>query len=189
MGSPLRGTGSARLRPIRQGVTADRSTWLPLGELLVERRLLSQRQLELALQEHQRTGRRLGEVLVAFGFVSEQALASTLLEQVGLMDAKAEEQAPEPVPEPEAQPAPEPEPTPEPTAMPALRTAGHLIEAEPEPQFEKPIVVRVEDLPAPRATSSQLGELEAQVADFERRSEEIQASIAQIRGVLAELQG
>lgn len=185
MGSPLRGTGSARLRPIRQGVTADRSTWLPLGELLVERRLLSQRQLELALQEHQRTGRRLGEVLVAFGFVSEQALASTLLEQVGLMDAKAEEPAPEPVAEPEAQPEPEPEPT----AMPALRTAGHLIEAEPEPQFEKPIVVRVEDLPAPRATSSQLGELEAQVADFERRSEEIQASIAQIRGVLAELQG
>jgi hypothetical protein len=166
-------------------VTADRSTWLPLGELLVERRLLSQRQLELALQEHQRTGRRLGEVLVAFGFVSEQALASTLLEQVGLMDAKAEEPAPEPVREPEAQPAPEPEPT----AMPALRTAGHLIEAEPEPQFEKPIVVRVEDLSAPRATSSQLGELEAQVADFERRSEEIQASIAQIRGVLAELQG
>lgn len=166
-------------------MTADRSTWLPLGELLVERRLLSQRQLELALQEHQRTGRRLGEVLVAFGFVSEQALASTLLEQVGLMDAKAEEPAPEPVPEPEAQPVPEPEPT----AMPALRTAGHLIEAEPEPQFEKPIVVRIEDLPAPRATSSQLGELEAQVADFERRSEEIQASIAQIRGVLAELQG
>jgi|RhiMethySRZTD1v2_1073278.scaffolds.fasta_scaffold15626_6 hypothetical protein len=183
MGSPLRGTGSARLRPIRQGVTADRSTWLPLGELLVERRLLSQRQLELALQEHQRTGRRLGEVLVAFGFVSEQALASTLLEQVGLMDAKAEEPAPEPVPVLEAQPEPEP------AAMPALRTAGHLIEAEPEPRFEKPIVVRVEDLPAPRATSSQLGELEAQVADFERRSEEIQASIAQIRGVLAELQG
>jgi hypothetical protein len=169
------------LRPIRHGVTADRSTWLPLGELLVERRLLSQRQLELALQEHQRTGRRLGEVLVAFGFVSEQALASTLLEQVGLMDAKVEDPAPEPVPEPVAQPEPEP--------MPALRTAGHLIEAEREPQAEKPIVVRVEDLPAPRATPSQLGELEAQVADFERRSEEIQASIAQIRGVLAELQG
>jgi hypothetical protein len=162
-------------------VTADRSTWLPLGELLVERRLLSQRQLELALQEHQRTGRRLGEVLVSFGFVSEQALATTLLEQVGLMDAKAEAPEPEVVPEPEAQPEPEP--------MPALRTAGHLIEAEPEPQAEKPIVVRVEDLPTPRATPSQLGELEAQVADFERRSEEIQASIAQIRGVLAELQG
>jgi hypothetical protein len=160
-------------------VTADRSTWLPLGELLVERRLLSQRQLELALQEHARTGRRLGEVLVSFGFVSEQALASTLLEQVGLMDSRD----PEPEPEPELAAATEPEPEP----APALRTAGHLSEAEPEP--ERPIVVRVEDLPAPRPAPSQVGTLEAQVADFERRSEEIQASIAQIRGVLAELQG
>jgi len=159
-------------------VTADRSTWLPLGELLVERRLLSQRQLELALQEHARTGRRLGEVLVSFGFVSEQALASTLLEQVGLMDSRVD---PEPEPEPAAVPEPEPAPA------PALRTAGHLSEAEPEP--ERPIVVRVEDLPAPRPAPSQVGTLEAQVADFERRSEEIQASIAQIRGVLAELQG
>ncbi len=159
-------------------MTADRSSWLPLGELLVERRLLSQRQLELALQEHARTGRRLGEVLVSFGFVSEQALASTLLEQVGLMDSKAE---PEPEPAPEAAPEPQPEPA------PALRTAGHLSEAEPEP--ERPIVVRVEDLPAPPSAPSHVGTLEAQVADFERRSEEIQASIAQIRGVLAELQG
>jgi hypothetical protein len=166
-------------------VTADRSTWLPLGELLVERRLLSQRQLELALQEHARTGRRLGEVLVSFGFVSEQALAATLLEQVGLMDAKGDEPEPEPAQEVVAQP--EPEPVPEP--MPALRTAGHLVEAEPQPESAKPIVVRVEDLPAPRATPGQLGALEAQVADFERRSEEIQASIAQIRGVLSELQG
>ena len=156
-------------------MTADRSTWLPLGELLVERRLLSQRQLELALQEHQRTGRRLGEVLVAFGFVSEQALATTLLEQVGLMDAKGEE------------PQVEPEPAPEPDPQPVLRTVAHLSEAEPEP--EKPIVVRVEDLSEPRATPPQIRTLEAQVADFERRSEEIQASIAQIRGVLAELQG
>ena len=123
--SLFRGTGSARLRPIRGEVTADRSTWLPLGELLVERRLLSQRQLELALQEHARTGRRLGEVLVAFGFVSEQALATTLLEQVGLMDAKAEEE-----PEPEVVP----EPLPEPEPAPALRTVGHLEEAEPEPE-------------------------------------------------------
>jgi len=69
-------------------MASEPTPWLPLGELLVERRLLSRRQLELALQEHQRTGRRLGEVLVSYGFVSEQALASTLLEQVGLMDAK-----------------------------------------------------------------------------------------------------
>ena len=86
--SPFRGTARAQKRPIRQVMSSEPTPWLPLGELLVERRLLSRRQLELALQEHQRTGRRLGEVLVSYGFVSEQALASTLLEQVGLMDAK-----------------------------------------------------------------------------------------------------
>jgi hypothetical protein len=140
--------------------------WLPLGELLVERRLLSSRQLELALQEHQRTGRRLGEVLVSYGFVSEQALASTLLEQVGLMDAK-----------PAFVEAPEPEP---------LRSAGHLAEAEPDAA----VVVRVEDLRALREPGqSNVGSaLEEKVVEFEQRSDDIQASIAQIRDVLAELQ-
>ncbi len=138
------------------------SSWLPLGELLVERGLLSQRQLELALQEHTRTGRRLGEVLVTFGFLSEHSLASVLLEQVGLMDANDEE----------------------PLESEPRRSAGHLAEAEPV----RPIVLRVEDLPAPReASPGRVSAFEAQVEDFERRSEEIQASIAQIRGVLAEL--
>jgi hypothetical protein len=140
--------------------------WLPLGELLVERRLLSSRQLELALQEHQRTGRRLGEVLVAYGFVSEQALASTLLEQVGLMDAK-----------PAFVETPEPEP---------LRSAGHLEEAGPDGA----VVVRVEDLRTLREPGqSNVGSaLEEKVVEFEQRSDDIQASIAQIRDVLAELQ-
>lgn len=131
--------------------------------MLVERRLLSRRQLELALVEQQRTGRRLGEVLVGFGYVSEQALAEVLLEQVGLMDPK---------PKPEPAPAPEP------------RRAGHLAEAEVEP--ERPVVKRVEDMP-PRRSLVELTSLEAQVAEFERRSEAIQHSIAEIRGVLAEL--
>jgi len=128
--------------------------------MLVERRLLSQRQLELALVEQHRTGRRLGEVLVGFGFVSEQSLAAVLLEQVGLMD-------------------PKPQLSPEP------KRAGHLAEAEPEPE-ERPIVLRVEDMPRREAFDG--GQtLEAQVAEFERRSAEIQHSIAEIRGVLAEL--
>jgi hypothetical protein len=127
--------------------------------------LLSRRQLELALQEHQRTGRRLGEVLVSYGFVSEQALASTLLEQVGLMDAKPV--APEP---------PEPEPL--------LRTTNHLAEAEPAGA----VVLRVEDMllqPGPGHTASAL---EEKVVEFEQRSDQIQASIAEIRDVLGELQ-
>lgn len=141
--------------------------WLPLGELLVERRLLSRRQLELALQEHQRTGRRLGEVLVSYGFVSEQALASTLLEQVGLMDAKPAAFVD----------APESEP---------LRSAGHLAEAAPD----SAVVVRVEDMRALRGPGeTDVGSaLEEKVVEFEQRTDQIQASIAEIRGVLGELQ-
>ena len=149
-------------------MSSEPTPWLPLGELLVERRLLSRRQLELALQEHQRTGRRLGEVLVSYGFVSEQALASTLLEQVGLMDAK-------PAPPPElSEPAPEP----------LLRAAGPPLA---EAQHEGAVVLRVEDMLA--QPGSQLASaLEEKVVEFEQRSDQIQASIAEIRGVLGELQ-
>ena len=151
-------------------MSSEPTPWLPLGELLVERRLLSRRQLELALQEHQRTGRRLGEVLVSYGFVSEQALASTLLEQVGLMDAK-------PAPPLEA-PEPEPEPL--------LRAAGpSLAEAQHEPAGA--VVLRVEDMLA-QPGSQMASALEEKVVEFEQRSDQIQASIAEIRGVLGELQ-
>ena len=142
-------------------MASEPTPWLPLGELLVERRLLSRRQLELALQEHQRTGRRLGEVLVSYGFVSEQALASTLLEQVGLMDAKpvAAAAAPEPL----------------------LRAAEaqHDVGA---------VVLRVEDMLAAPGLGIVASALEEKVVEFEQRSDQIQASIAEIRGVLGELQ-
>jgi hypothetical protein len=146
-------------------MASEPTPWLPLGELLVERRLLSRRQLELALQEHQRTGRRLGEVLVSYGFVSEQALASTLLEQVGLMDAK-----PAPVDAPQE---------------PLLRAAGPSLA---ETQHEGAVVLRVEDM-LPQPSAHVASALEEKVVEFEQRSDQIQASIAEIRGVLGELQG
>jgi hypothetical protein len=139
--------------------------WLPLGELLVDRGLLSARQLELALVEQRRTGRRLGEVLVGFGFVSEQALTATLLEQVGL-SAQREEATVESVGEPEP------------------------VEVEEREDEEEalPAVLRIEDLPRARAERGERVEaLEALMGDFERRSDEIQQSIAQIRGLLAQL--
>jgi hypothetical protein len=77
-------TASLSASPDAKKVSAASVLWLPLGELLVERGLLSKAQLDLALAERQRTGLRLGEVLVSLGYVSEAALASTLLEQIGL---------------------------------------------------------------------------------------------------------
>jgi hypothetical protein len=131
--------------------------WAPLGELLVERGLLSQRQLELALQEHQRTGRRLGEVLVAFGFVSHDALTNTLLEQVGL----AVEQP--------------------------LLIAPPPVAAAPEPPPPAPLIVRLDAEPLRSPVQTKAAELEAQLLDFERRSAEIQAAIADMRRLIADL--
>lgn len=132
--------------------------WLPLGELLVERGLLSQRQLELALQEHQRTGRRLGEVLVAFGFVSHDALANTLLEQVGLA-----------------------------VEQPLLIPSPPVV-AAPEPAPPAPVIVRLDaDQPRGTTVERKATDLEAQLLDFERRSAEIQAAIADMRRLVADL--
>jgi hypothetical protein len=58
--------------------------WRPLGELLVERALISTDQLEHALAEQAQSGRRLGEIIVAAGLVSRERLTQVLLEQCGL---------------------------------------------------------------------------------------------------------
>jgi hypothetical protein len=65
-------------------VEAARIPWRPLGRLLVSKGLLSDDQLENALQEQALSGRRLGEILVEFGFVSHRALSLTLAEQYGV---------------------------------------------------------------------------------------------------------
>src|SRR5918995_3745335 len=58
--------------------------WRPLGELLVERELISTDQLEHALAEQAQSGRRLGEIMVSTGLVSRERLTQVLLEQCGL---------------------------------------------------------------------------------------------------------
>ena len=55
--------------------------WRPLGELLVERGLLSADELAGALDEQARTGGFLGEILIRRGLLSSIALTSTLSEQ------------------------------------------------------------------------------------------------------------
>jgi hypothetical protein len=57
---------------------------LPLGQLLVQRRLITGDQLEEALRIQQRTGGRLGRILVGLGAVNRLALAEALAEQLRL---------------------------------------------------------------------------------------------------------
>jgi type IV pilus assembly protein PilB len=57
---------------------------LPLGSLLVRDGLITAEQLELALAEKEETGHRLGEIVLAHGWVVAAALAQLLAEQHGL---------------------------------------------------------------------------------------------------------
>jgi hypothetical protein len=58
--------------------------WRPLGGLLVDKGFVNAAELEEALREQQRDGRRLGEILVERGSLSGAALALALAEQHGL---------------------------------------------------------------------------------------------------------
>jgi len=58
--------------------------WKPLGELLVEQELISREDLEGALAEQFRTGRKLGEYFVEAGLVTVEQLTSVLLMQCGV---------------------------------------------------------------------------------------------------------
>jgi hypothetical protein len=65
-------------------VEAAENIWRPLGELLVAKGLVTQEELEQALEEQADTGRLLGAILVERGYVSGPALAIALAEQYGV---------------------------------------------------------------------------------------------------------
>ena len=57
-----------------------RDAWVPLGTLLLRVGAISPEQLELALIEKERSPRRLGEILVEWGWVSSTEVAQALAE-------------------------------------------------------------------------------------------------------------
>ena len=72
------------------GPSADAPAWKPLGELLVEQSWITPADLEEALEEQERTGRKLGQIVVESGFISVEGLTKVLLEQCGI-DMSTEE--------------------------------------------------------------------------------------------------
>ena len=72
------------------GPSADTPAWKPLGELLVEQSWITPADLEEALEEQERTGRKLGQIVVESGFISVEGLTKVLLEQCGI-DMSTEE--------------------------------------------------------------------------------------------------
>src|SRR5262245_11218802 len=65
-------------------VESAESVWRPLGELLVEKGLVTEDELAAALAEQSVSGRLLGAILVERGLVSGPALATALAEQCGV---------------------------------------------------------------------------------------------------------
>jgi len=55
-----------------------------LGQILLEQGLLTQEQLDTALEEHRNTPKSLGRVLIDMGYIRERDLVRALAEQVGL---------------------------------------------------------------------------------------------------------
>ncbi|HJW54177.1 MAG TPA: GspE/PulE family protein [Burkholderiaceae bacterium] len=55
-----------------------------LGEILVQQKLLSEEQLQFALSEQKRTGRKLGRVFIENGFVTEEQISGALAKQLNI---------------------------------------------------------------------------------------------------------
>jgi hypothetical protein len=81
--------------------------WRPIGEILIERGSISERDLEWALGEQRRTGMRLGEILASAGLTSYLALAQAMAVQAEALGPAepAAPAVPAPPPAPPAAPA------------------------------------------------------------------------------------
>jgi hypothetical protein len=75
---------SALPHPTHEAQLGRRLPRKPLGALLLERGLITQRRLNEALDECARTGRRIGEILTSRGWIFETELARAIAEQSGL---------------------------------------------------------------------------------------------------------
>ena len=77
----------------------DSVSWRRLGEIFVERGFVTEDELEQALTRQRQTGERLGEALVAQGVISKFELAGALAEQMAMLEDTTAEGAPSEQPE------------------------------------------------------------------------------------------
>ena len=137
---------------------------LPLGELLVERGLLSREQLEEALAEQVQTGRQLGDIIVTRGWVPGALIGQALATQVGgLVKSEygfATGFAPLPLPS-----VPLPSIAPEPVAAEELSVPPATAPAE---EFSAKLASLAAPAPAPDVPAELSADLIARVAQSEQ---------------------
>lgn len=187
----------------------------PLGQMLVERDLITEQQLQHALAEQGRTGLPIGQVLIGLSYVTAATIAQALATQEGgvvrtefglstgfdtpglvalppVSPASPTPFAPVvvvPEPEPDLERAPEPSPE---------RGPGLDLEREPEPELERdpepepePVVEPAPLLPAASSTHARIAELvERELATATRAAaEEASAARARIAELEEEMSG
>jgi hypothetical protein len=136
----------------------------PIGQILVEKEAITEEELEAALAEQERSGRRLGEILIEHGRTSWLALARALAEQV--LDI----QTPPAQPPPEAKSAhdavelvremaervanlpPVPDPLPPPQPSPVAPTPPE----DPERELARAVAEQVANIDSPAAEQTRL---------------------------------
>src|SRR4030067_3448578 len=83
---------TANFRPCRDQLITEtsgeeimaRPEKIRLGDLLVQQQLISQDQLQFALEQQKRSGRKLGRVLVDNAFVTEETISEALARQLNI---------------------------------------------------------------------------------------------------------
>jgi hypothetical protein len=96
------------------------ASWRPVGAILVENGSITREQLNAALAEQTRTGRKLGDILTSSGAITWTTLAEAIAEQA--MDP-VRPAAPEPV-----IPAPPPPPPRQPDPIPAADDRDRVLQ-------------------------------------------------------------
>jgi hypothetical protein len=119
----------------------------PIGQILIEKHEISEADLKAALVEQERSGRRLGEILIEQGRTSWLALARAIAEQV--LDIQSQPPEPEPV---------VPAPAEDPVAL--VRSMAEQVANTPSPPERRPIA------PAPPQDSALARAMAEQVANF-----------------------
>jgi hypothetical protein len=144
----------------------------PIGQILVEKGEISEVDLQAALEEQERSGRRLGEILIEQGRTSWLAISRAIAEQV--LDFHNAEPEPEPQPEPAEQ-------KPDPVAM-VRELAERVANLPPVPDLLPPPQLAEPPAPEPapdperefaRAVAEQVANLDAPVPQPEEEERHV----------------
>ena len=169
------------------------SSTVPLGQLLVERDLLTEEQLNAALAQQEQSGKPLGQVLVELGFLPEASVAQALATQhggaikteygfaTGFGDAPARKPLLEEPPISADEPFERPLPTPEAAQLSAPAANGAPKVWEPRPSIGPDAKPAVEADPSPPPAADPSLPPAAGVSELVARVEQLEAELSSVR--------